>query len=92
MLFLLSTFIDFCFDGSILACTNKKDFFPCKSSGVCVEKSLRCDGNPNCQDGEDEEDCNNQYFEKKIVKSYGTKKCISEMFKGKYFINNIKSQ
>ena len=66
----------------ILACTNKKDFFVCPKSKVCIEKSLRCDGNPNCRLGEDEEDCDDQYFTKKVVNTFATKKCLSEMFSG----------
>ena len=47
------------------ACTNKKDYFTCMRSGVCIHRDLFCDGHKHCKYGEDEDsgDCHLTYTE-----------------------------
>ena len=41
--------------------TNRSDLFMSCHDGTCVHDSLVCDGQPHCQQGEDEDDCQHIY-------------------------------
>ena len=69
-----------------IACTNP-DYFICNKSKMCVHPSLQCDGHPQCQHGEDEQNCYGQYIKKNIIKHYATFNCKSLLYPGKNYIN-----
>ena len=66
---------------SCTACTNTS-YFQCSKSGQCIHPSLRCDGLPQCEHGEDENlnECQNYYEERKIMSGCGTHKCESKLY------------
>ena len=67
-----------------LACQNP-DFFNCKSTGYCIHKSNVCNGHPHPSCGGDDEvmdNCVQDYFKRRIVKSYATFICPSTMYPG----------
>lgn len=45
------------FDEKSNCATCKHGFFKCKNSHQCIRDYLVCDGDPDCQDGSDEDDC-----------------------------------
>ena len=62
-----------------LACTNQT-YFICLESNQCVHPSLRCDGHPQCDQGEDERQCRDQYFQNNVISRYATLRCKSIMY------------
>jgi len=44
-------------DAAAASCESSSEFM-CESNGVCINKMLRCDGVPHCDDGSDERACN----------------------------------
>ena len=48
------------------ACSNSS-YFPCPKSGQCVHPDLRCDGHPQCTEGEDED--LSMCYEKKVLEN-----------------------
>ena len=49
---------------------------------MCLHPSLLCDGHPQCPQAEDEQDCEREYIQKKIIKPYATYKCNSIIYEG----------
>ena len=65
-----------------VACTNSS-YFKCSKSGQCIHPDLRCDGHPQCREGEDEdlEMCHHKYIENKFLEPFATYKCESLFYK-----------
>ena len=61
-----------------LACSNSS-YFPCPKSGQCVHPDLRCDGHPQCEEGEDEDlsMCHEKFIKLKIVQQHAQFRCPS---------------
>ena len=58
------------------ACTNP-GYFHYEKSGVCVHPILRCDMHPQCQYGEDEDDCQEEYRRRGLIPEEATFPCFS---------------
>ena len=63
---------------SCQACTNPS-YFPCREN-VCIARILRCDGHPNCRQGEDEDGCYRQYRDRGLVPKEATFPCYSPVY------------
>ena len=63
------------------ACTNPA-YVSCNKSNTCIHPSLRCDGHPQCEHGEDEvlENCKNEYKLRQLLPETATFRCISKMY------------
>ena len=53
-------------DGEEVMCTARDGKFAGKK--ICVEKKFQCDNYLQCEDGKDEEDCEEEYKKKRIFK------------------------
>ena len=61
----------------------------CKFKGtqVCFEKEHRCDQIPNCDDGRDEQDCQEEYLRKGLSQPGADFECKSPKFNSETFPN-----
>ena len=83
-----------CEDGSIqflsdvtipdLTCKEECKF---KGTPVCLEKEHRCDQIPNCDDGRDEKDCQEEYLRKGLSQPGADFECESLKFNSETFPN-----
>ena len=67
-----------------------ENYCPIVILGFCINKELVCDGHPHPSCGGDDEGivhCLNDYFKKRIVKSYASLICASKMYPGN-IVNN----
>ena len=83
-----------CEDGSIqsLSDVTRQDLTckeECKFKGeqVCLEKEHRCDQIPNCDDGRDEKDCQQEYLRKGLSQPGADFECESPKFNSGTFPN-----
>ena len=60
-------------------CSNSS-YIRCPLSNKCIDPSLRCDGHPQCDQGEDEFQCLRQYQENKMTPEHATFRCKSIMY------------
>ena len=54
--------------GEELMCTARNGRFTRAGRKICVEKRFQCNNYLQCQDGKDEEDCEEEYKKKRIFK------------------------
>ena len=75
-------------DGELLMCTARDGRFAGKK--ICVDKKFQCDNYPQCEDGKDEEMCEEKYKKKGIFKKEQRVTCKSPFLNisnatGKFF-------
>ena len=76
------------------ACSNPS-YFLCPKSGQCVHPDLKCDGHPQCVEGEDEElsMCYDEFIKLNIIQPLAQLKCKSIYYENMYIFatprNNI---
>ena len=65
------------------ACTNP-GYFICEQSQVCIHPALVCDGHPQCEFGEDEDQelCSQRWVDAGVVEPYASFTCQSLMYPG----------
>ena len=67
------------------ACSNSS-YFLCPKSGQCVHPDLKCDGHPQCVEGEDEElsMCYDEFIKLKIIQPLAQFRCQSPLYENMF--------